>query len=91
MSRTLLIVIVAVGLAAPASAKKAKRHVPHKAPASVAVKGDVDKAVLPPKTNAATDYEKAKAELDDLQSSREIPLATLDNQASDSENPLKKR
>ena len=57
----------------------------------MAPKGEVDRADVPPKSNQATEYEKAQKEIDELKSSREIPVVSLDNQSSDGENPLKKR
>jgi len=86
MTRMWLILGLVVGLAAPAVAKKPKRH--HKAaPPATAPKGEPDRAAAPPKVDNQSDYQKAKAQLDDLKTSRELPLVSLDNQADDREVP----
>jgi hypothetical protein len=91
MKRIILALFVVGALAAPASAKarKGKRvHRPSSAPVQTVEK---DKAILPPKVDNASEYEKAKAQLADLNTIQaDTPIEFLHNQSDDHENPLKK-
>lgn len=91
MKRIILALFIVAAMAAPASARarKGKRvHRPSAAPVQTVEK---DKAILPPKVDNASEYEKAKAQLADLNTiQQDTPIEFLHNQTDDKENPLKK-
>jgi hypothetical protein len=92
MRLILSIVCVLVVFCAPAESKKPKRH--QRSSASVATlkhEEDVDPAKTPFRIDNAAQTAKAKAQLDELMNSREIPVTSLSNQDDDREDPNRRR
>ena len=86
MRTLMLTVLVSFGLVAvPAHAKKHKKaHRP--AHALRQAKSDVPRPI-PTNTRAKEEYDSGEAQLAELKASRDLPVASLTNQAADEEVP----
>jgi hypothetical protein len=93
MCKYILTICLVMAVGGPAGAKKPRRHKStHAAAQAAPAKHDVDRADVPPKVDSASEFQKAKAELDDLRTpTRDTPTEFLENQASDGESPFHKK